>query len=409
MLVVLFVTAALVGTQGHAQTQQQLEQRRIKIEQQLATTSRLLKDSRQSRQAALSRLTGVQQQIVQREELINLLRLQVAHVDESVARTEGVLSSMQADIDTLTAEYGRMARAALRQNLLRGRWAFLLSAESFTDAWRRAQYLKRYDENRRRQLTLIQAIRDDLAEKIGKLDTVRAEKKSLLADQLEQQNLLESELSEKNALLQQLQGDESRLRKELAQQRAEREKLDGAIAKVIAEATRKAEQQRAAKASAASKATASIEPARADDYNTELASDFANNRGKLPWPVERGFISKPYGKRPHPSLVNVQVNNNGVDIRTDRGAAVKAVFEGEVVGIQPIPGYHTMVILQHGNYYTVYSNLVDVQVKPGARVGTADVLGSVAVDASTDVSELHFEVWRERDTQNPVRWVRGLR
>ena len=200
--------------------------------------------------------------------------------------------------------------------------------------------------------------------------------------------------------------------RDLARQRSERKLLDASIAGVIARADRAAARARgeagAGGAPASAKTEDDVAPARvrSDDYAAAgLASDFRRNRGRLPWPVARGYVSKPYGTRTHPTMPKVKINNNGVDIRTDRGAAVRAVFEGQVVGLQQVPGYHTMVILRHGEYYSVYSNLVDVAVKPGARVGTADVLGAVAVDADTDVSELHFEVWRGRETQDPGRWV----
>ena len=325
---VLLFSISTVSLWG--QSQAELERRRQGLELQLAETTRLLNNSSRSKTAALSRLTGIQRQIDQREELMRLLRLQVQHADRSVGRTEDVLTSMQSDLDTLTGEYHRMARAALRQNLLRGRWSYLLGAESMGDAFRRVRYLRRYDENRRRQLTLIRATRDALSDKLGRLDTVREAKQQLLAEQLQQQRLLEAELSEKNTLLESLRGDEKQLRRDLARQTEEKSELDGAIASIIGDATRDASDRknrdeqarrlRSAEAAAVAEAAGAAEaPAlaapRAEEYTADLARDFAKNRGRLPWPVERGFVSKPFGQRAHPTLPKVQVNNNGVDIR----------------------------------------------------------------------------------------------
>ena len=408
-----------------AQSQAQLERRRIALTKRIVTTGQLLQDSRRTRVATVAQLEGVERQVAQRQSLLDVLQLQLAHVDSSLGRTETLVSSMQADIDTLSAEYGRMVRAALRQQLLRGRSAYLLSADGLGDAMRRIRYLRRYDEYRRRQLDLITQTRDALAGKAARLDEVRAAKQQLYDEAVEQQVLLQAELLEKERLVKELQGDEARLRAELTEQQADKAQLDGAIAEVIEAATTERKRRVAAKAPAAEPAPPAATrapneitatppkppvaaPVRTTDYSTALAADFAKNRGRLPLPVARGFVSKPFGKRAHPTLPKVQVNNNGVDIRTDAGAEVHAVFEGKVVGIQQVPGYQTMVIVQHGDYYTVYSRLEDVRVKAGAQVGTAEVLGRVASASSAAASELHFEVWRAKETLNPVRWVRGL-
>ncbi len=456
MVAVLLVLAQA----AFAQNQQQLERRRRELANQIATTSKLLETSAKDRALALDRLYGLQRQIVQREELINVVRQQVTHADSSLIRTQQVMASMEADISTLTEEYGKMARAALRQGLLNNRLAYLFSAASINEAFLRAQYLRRYDENRRRQLELIASTRNSLGRKIARLEELRVERAALLTTELTQQQLREGELRSKNTLIRELDGSQSKLKSDLERQLSDKENLDDAIASVIAEA-RAAEERRkreraaaaaaaaerkrvaaaeaerkriaaaaAAAAAAARKsdvpsvssapapappaprarpATPAPEPVLASDYNTELSGEFASNRGKLPWPVDKGYVSKPFGRQAHPTLKRVEINNKGVDIRTDPGAAVKCVFEGEVVGLQQVPGYHTMIVIQHGDYYTVYSNLTDVRVKQGARVGTRDILGVAAVDAETQVSEVHFEVWREKATQDPRGWVRGLK
>lgn len=425
--ILLFCAAFCCGIGfAEAQSQKELEQQRSRLTREINETSRLLKSSSKSRAAALDRLVILQRQIVQREELVVLLRLQIAHADSSAGRTERVLSSMQADVDTLGAEYGRMARAALRQGLLNDRLAFLLASESFSEALARTRYLRQYDENRRRQLELIQMTRDALQGKVDKLDDIKLEKERLLGDELSQQGILEQELAAKNSLLESLADDEERLRSELAEQTKDKNQLDRAIGDVINKSAEIRKTERLAEERKAEKITeterkrstdaapsTSVKPAKArasiatsNNYATSLSRDFIKNRGRLPWPVDGGFISKPYGERAHPTLKSVKVRNNGVDIRTDPGATVKAVFEGEVVGLQAVPGYNYMVILQHGDYFSVYSNLVDVRVKAGARVGTADVIGSVATNATTNTSELHFEVWKERNTQNPAGWLK---
>ncbi len=411
---------------AEAQSQKDLEAQRARLTREINETSRLLENSSKSREAALDRLVVLQRQIVQREELIVLLRLQIAHADSSVGRTTRVLSSMQADVDTLGAEYGRMARAALRQGFLNDRLAFLISSENFSEALARTRYLRQYDENRRRQLELIQMTREALQNKVDKLDDIRADKEKLLGAELTQQKILEESLEDKNEILKSLANDEERLRRELKEQTRDKNQLDRAIGDVISKSNAASEKERVERQRQASKALLEEqkreteskpitipEPAKpntpvvtSENYSVSLSRDFNKNRGRLPWPVDGGFISKPYGERAHPTLKSVKVRNNGVDIRTDPGSTVKAIFEGEVVGLQAVPGYNYMVILQHGDYYSVYSNVVDVRVKAGARVGTADVIGAVATNAITNTSELHFEVWKARQTQNPAAWLK---
>jgi len=197
---------------AEAQSQKDLEAQRARLTREINQTTRLLETSSKSREAALDRLVALQRQIVQREELVVLLRLQIAHADSSVGRTTRVLSSMQADVDTLSAEYGRMARAALRQGFLNDRLAFLITSESFSEALARTRYLRQYDENRGRQLELIQMTREVLQNKVDKLDDIRADKEKLLAAELTQQNILERALVDKNQLLNSLANDEDRLR-----------------------------------------------------------------------------------------------------------------------------------------------------------------------------------------------------
>ena len=430
MTVLVLLVLAQAAT---AQTQQQLEQRRRKLEQRIATTSRLLETSAKDRAAALDRLLGLQRQIVQREELIAITRIQLRRVDSSLVRTQAIMGDLEGDINTLTREYGKLARAALRQGLLNHRLAFLLSAGSVNEAFLRAQYLRRYDANRRRQLELIASTRTSLAGKLTRLNELRGEKSALINAEIEQQGLRQGELATKNELITTLNGSELELKGQLEDALKDKAQLDAAIAEVI-DAAREAEERRrrnreseaaakrardaeaAERAAKRDGAVASVprpetrEMARASDYSSELSAEFVANRGRLPWPVERGYVSKPFGRQPHPTLKRVEINNNGVDIRTDSGAEVRAVFDGEVVGLQSVPGYNTMVIVQHGDYYTVYSNLTDVKVKRGARVGTREVLGSVATGGSgSETAELHFEIWRGKAAQSPGGWIGGLK
>ncbi len=383
--------ATIVAAQGRAE----LEARRTQLEWRIEMTSELLEHSSRDRAAAFDRLVGLQSQIRQREALIDILGLEIVHADSSVGRTLDVLASMECDVELLTEEYGRMARAALRRRLTHGQLTFLASAGSLSEAFQRLQYLRQYDENRQRQLELIRTTQEVLARKLEGLAAVRAAKDSLLTRAERQRYVLARELRYKDALLSELEQDEVRLRRELSRAKRDRRRLDGAIGAIIREAN------------------VSIRPLadvpttdEVDGIAPTSATDFRQNKGLLPWPVEKGYISKTYGRQPHPTLRKIEVSNNGVDIRTEPEADALAVFGGVVVGVQAVPGYNDMVIVQHDRHYSVYSNLAEVLVKPGARVAPYDVLGRVHTDEQTGTSELHFEIWEDRTTEDPAGWLR---
>ena len=289
-----------------------------------------------------------------------------------------------------------MARLAFRQKLTFGRILFLFSAHSINDAFRRLQYLRQYDRYRKRQAHLIQETQATLTVQFGELENQKREKENLLEAAQGQARTLETELGQKDQLLKSLQSDENRLLKELKQKRKAHEELNEAIEKIIREEIAKARKaERAAPESAAASAAASA------------SASFQQLQGLLAWPVANGTITGQFGRQPHPSLSGVYISNNGIDIRTDLNASVQAIFRGEVVGVQYIPGYSSyMAIIRHGDYYTVYSNLEDVAVQRGQQVNQGDRIGAVRTDPKTNAAEVHFEVWKGKNRMNPAEWLK---
>lgn len=384
-------------------------------------TASLLKKTTKNRVATLDRFLTLRSQIKKREELIQTLQQEIDYTINNIDRTTNVIDALQQDINQLEKEYGQMARNAYRQKLNHNNLLFIFSASSINQAFRRWQYLKQYDKNRKRTADLIHSTRKTLDEKLIKLEESKLEKEILLETTLVQQTLIEEELADKNKLLYSLQQDESRLKKELGQQQVNHEKLNNAIEGVIRTqiaANRKRERSKQALTDANTKrrsapttstrksipiTTTPVAAPRRIESN--LSSAFSSNKGRLPWPVQNGIVTKHFGKQPHPTLKKIEITNNGIDILTDRKARVRAVFKGEVVGVQFIPGYNNMLILKHGDYYTVYSNLDDVQVRKGEIVETKQTLGRASVHPKTQKSEVHFEVWKDKKRMNPIRWV----
>ena len=391
-----------------AQSRKRLEQRRKQLIADIQVTSNLLKKTSVNRAAALDRYVALQQQIKSREALLLPLAAEINLADSLILRNTGVIEALEGDIEQLQNEYAIMAQQAQRMRMSNSRLLFLFSADGFSDAFRRWQYLRQYDNYRQRQARLILSTQQTLADKVGQLEEQRLKKEVLLRSELEQQGLLEEEVSVKSGLLASLQQDEARLKKDLEKKRLAHQKLNSAIEKIIREEII-AQRKRARSPPALPRTEGSSDSGTAtttSPADSKLSGEFGGQRGRLPWPVSSGVITSHFGKQAHPTLRRIQITNNGIDIQTNPQSQVKAVFRGEVVGLQFIPGYHYMVILRHGTYYTVYSNLDNVVVKKGDRVAGKQNLGQVATDSRSGKSEVHFEVWRDKQRLNPTDWVR---
>ena len=393
----LLLFFANLSTSQNSRTE--LEEKRKQLLREISQTTQLLKQTKQSREATYSRFVTLQRQISRRLQLIETLQAEVLLILENVERTTGAVQAMSDDVERLKSEYAEMVRHAYRQKLLHNDWLFILSAQSFNDAFRRWQYLKQYDRYRQKQAQLIIGTQETLLKKIASLEKRKSEKKKLLSTEERQSIMLGLEVSAKNRILEELKGDENRLSKRLRAKEKAARKLTAAIEKIIKSEIAKArEEERAA-------ANVNVSPSATPKERESLSSNFRNNRGSLPWPVEHGVIIGFFGKQPHPTIKSVEIVNNGIDIRTAFGSNVLAIFEGKVVGTQFIPGFDYMVILQHGDYYTVYSNLEEVRVQKGDKVRIGQKVGKVSTNRKTNTAEVHFEIWKEKTRLDPLKWV----
>ena len=385
-----------------AQVRKELEERRQRLIDEIKITTNLLDKTTESKAAALSRYVTLQKQIQKREQLLETLRQEISFTNQSVDRATEVIEALTIDIENLKADYSSLMREAYRQKKNSSNFTFLFSSKSLNQVFKRWQYLKQYDQYRKRQALLILQTQETLSNKKTQLEEAKKSKEKLLASSERQTQILGFDLGDKQRIFKTLRKDESRLKRELREQRKNHEGLNKAIEGTIREevvARRKRER---------SNQPLNSKPSSPDDPNSlkNLTSSFQSKRGQLIMPVQNGVITKRFGKQPHPTLRKIEITNNGIDIRTDNGADVNAVFEGKVISQQFIPGYQNMLIIQHGEYYTVYSNLETVYVKKGEQVGTLQAIGKVSINRKSKISEVHFEVWRDKVRLNPEDWVR---
>lgn len=415
---VLLVSALLLlPLLAGAQSKKDLEARRKKLIRDIAVTDKMLQKTTQTKEATYDRFVALQNQIERRENLIRTLDEEIEAAESGIARTAAVVASLTRDIDVMREEYGRFVRGAYRRKTLSNPLLYLLSAENFNQAFRRWLFLRKYDRLRREQAKAIALTREMLSRKIAGLEETRREKEELLTSMQGQKSTLTAELAQKDNLLQNLAKDETRLRDDLEKKQAAHEALNRAIENVIQEEIRRRTEEARKPKPPPSPPKAGSDPAKPADNPTadpppavvkedKVTLEFRRNYGRLPWPVENGFIARGYGRQKHPTLKNIEITNNGVDIRTEEGSAVRAVHDGRVAGVQFIPGHDYTVILQHGDYYTVYSNLSETTLAKDQEVKARQVIGRVATNNITGASELHFELWYQKTRQNPSGWIR---
>ncbi len=391
---VLFLLALLglgVST-AWTQSRSELERRRKALLEDIERTNRELSSTQKDRQTALARYLTLQNQIRNREQLMLTLDQEIEYMTNSIERANIAVEALDQDLARLKSEYADALRTAYRHKMASSFLVFLLSSDGFNEAFRRWQYIRQYEKYRRRQADAIAQTQQTLANKVNMLVQQKADKQQLLQDYQTQQLMLAGELRTKNDLLRTLRQDEKRLAGQLAQQQQAHERLNRAIEEVIrAEmAARKSNEKTEAGASA-----------RAADLR--LSANFQDNRGRLPWPVSQGRITRFFGTQPHPKLKAVKIDNNGIDIQVKGDPLVRSVFSGTVVSTSFIPGYKNTVIVKHGDFYSVYSNLDVVKIKRGTDLRGGELIGRL----SEADPLLHFEIWKEKSRMNPQDWLRA--
>ncbi len=422
VLLLLFCSSQPLNAQNK---REELEQRRQQLLQQIDAKTEALGKTKKEKSAALIQLELLQDQIETREALINNLHEQVSETDKIIDRTEGVIISLYEDRERLRVEYGAMLRRAYKMKLPNNGFIYMLSASNFEESYKKWQYFRQYDKFRKRQARLIMETQQALEAKNEFLIQQKQEKEGLLGVNEKQKGIISTEKKQKDVLVKGLKSEESRLSGELKSAQKQSSKLNAAIENLISielESRRRLAEERRRKALTEAerlkkdrpkeeKTSASrSEPTRSSklevltesNENLTLSSDFRSNKGKLP-PPALGTIVRDFGKQK--VLDKVTAVNNGIDIRTATGAEVKAVFGGTVSVVSSIAGLGTVVLIQHGNYYTVYSNLSNVSIQKGQTVSPRQTIGRAAINTVTNEPEVHFEIWLERTQLNPSVWI----
>ncbi len=374
-----------------------LKQKERELKNKISTTKSLIKTARNSQQLTIAELGIINHQIAYREELEANLNYQMRKLDERLNSRKKQILSLENNLKELKAEYAKMLQYAYKNRNTEYQLIYIFSAESYTEAYHRMQYIKQYKDYRKKQVERIKETKDLLNEKIAELEITKLEKSALKAIQkTEKTRFLEDKQAQQLALSR-LKQNEQELTNKLDKQNQERRNLASAIRKAI-------EKEMEKEALLDKESGFSVTPETA-----ALAKSFATNKGRLPWPVAKGEITGKYGKHLHQVVKTAMIENKGIDITTLKGADVRAIFDGKVTSIFIIPGSGKVVMVSHGNYRTVYANLKDVYVEKGDEVSTKEVLGSLLPSENGNVSEAHLEIWKistgNMDTVDPSLWI----
>jgi len=392
---ILFISAVflILNSNCVAQSLTNLQAKKRDAVKEIEFTTRLLGEVQKNERSSLSRLQLINNKIKQRNTIISSINGEVILYQEFIENNSTAIEMLNNDVEQIKKEYAELIRSAYKNRNASDKILFLLSAENVNQAHRRFLYMKRYTSYRENQAEIIGAIQLVLDEKITKLEQQKETKQKLIFETQKETQQLVKEKSQQNTAHKNLQNKQRSLRQKLKQQQRVEQQLERQIQLIIEEEARKSR--------ALGGSGFNLTPEQ-----KLVGGNFEQNKQKLPWPVERGIIIEHFGIHRHPVLTNVQIKNNGINIATEIGAKVRAIFNGEVSRVFGISGGNTAVIIRHGKYLSVYSNLREAVVKKGDKVSTKQNIGTVYFDKDdANKSILKFQIWHENQKLNPEDWI----
>jgi septal ring factor EnvC (AmiA/AmiB activator) len=407
----------LIPFSGLAQSRRELEKKRKKVQEEIQYTRGILQKTSAQKSATLHKIGAINRIIDQQAEVIKDLNIELSEADKEIDIQNETLEELKASYQSERLKLRKTVLKAYKGRKSANQLAFVFAASSFRQAVRRMYYLSRLSDYRKQQIGLLESKAAEVKNGLETLEEVRQEKNGILLAEKQEKQQLESDKQQKTKLVQSLAGKEAELRKKIKQNEKAVAKLNSAIsamiAREIAAAKKRAREQTgrdntsrtaASPKSSGGKASRTSGTILLTPEARLISDNFESGKGSLPWPVERGYISQYFGVHAHPDLAGITLVNNGVDITTSGGSTARAVFKGTVSAILEIPGQEKAVLLNHGEYYTVYSRLSQVYVSRGQQVESKQALGTVWTDDESKTI-LQFQLWQGQSKLNPAGWL----
>lgn len=370
-----------------AQTERaSLEAQKKALLEKIKQTQVILDQTEEKKISSLGRLRALNNQISSRSSLIQAINNEISILNQRIEEDQEFIAQLEKDLNAMRAEYSKMIYTTQKSSAGFNQLTFLFAANTFRELFMRYKYMEQYASMRKKQAEQIEWVQLSISEQINEVEEQKNEKQALLTDEVQESSKLQSLRSQQRSLVKQLEQEESRIRAELKKQQASEKELSDRIDAII-ESERRA--------------------ALAESVDVEeISAAFQGAKGRLPWPVEEGFISSKFGRQKHPTLSRVTMNKKGIEIQTPKDADVRAVFNGEVVGVMSIQGQGVTVLIKHGSYFTSYSKLKAVVVKSGEKVVEGQRLGQVLTQAD-NTAEIEFRVHGKASVENPEYWLKS--
>lgn len=393
--ILIFLIASLGTTNSYAQTKtQRLKAKELRLKKQLEQTQELLDATSKSQTSTISELNIINKQIAYKEELLVNINNQLTETTNQISRNKNEIKSLKNELLELKAEFKEMIRFAYKNRKKEYNVIYLFSSDDYNQAYRRMKYIEQYTENRKKKAQEINTMQLKFTKENEKLLANIESKKELIVEYNEEKAKFIKVKEKQQILLNDILTNKKELQAQYAKQDKAREKVAKAIRREIEKQLAKANKNSSFKLSPEARLA---------------SSSFEKNKGKLPWPVSRGTITKRFGKQRHSQVSSTFIQNNGIDISTPKSSTVRVVFHGIVTSTFTIPGSGQTVIVSHGAYRTVYSNLKTVNVKLNQKLKTKQVIGTLLPNSSGTISESHFEIWKisgsDMSPQNPSSWL----
>lgn len=400
ILFFLLLTLSVPTIFAQTPKQEELEKQRQKLQEEIKQINNLLFSTKKREQSVLSEVENIASRIQVRENLIKVTNQQANLITREINANQSRIEQMRKELEVLKEDYAKLIVQSYKNKSDQNRVMFLLSSESFLQAYKRAQYMQQYAGHRKKQGEEIETKTLELQELNKSLLVQQRQKQALIEENRIARNQLLVERKQQEELMATLKKDESKYAAQIKERQREAAAIDKQIEDLIKAAI--AESNRASGGTLKEReSTKFVMTAEAK----ALAANFTGNKGKLPWPVERGVVVTRFGTTQHPTLPNIKTYSSGVEIATDEGAKARAAFDGEVLAVTVIRGTNKAVQIRHGDYITVYQNIDDVYVKRGDKVKTKQEIGRVFTNPSTGKTLLKFLIFQNTNKLNPADWV----
>lgn len=388
IICLLLLPAALL----RAQDTREYEQRKARLEREIAIIDKQLAENESRSSSLLADLFLVRKNVANRKALVAESDRQIKKINDQIYITQRQINKMQARIDTLSSHYSKLVLSAYKNRDARIWYMYMFASKSLGQAFRRFGYFRNLSAQLNQEAKTIRAAKEELEEKKKELDVMKAQAQSVRKERAAELEKLTKEERKADGVIRQLKKDRKKYQNQLAAKRKEVNALNREIERLIAEAM------------GGGKTAGSAKKKKPVPVDMKLDAQFSKNKGKLPWPADGPVVGR-FGKHYHPVYKNLELPpNNGVDIALGRGTQISSVFDGVVKQVIVMPGYNQCVLIQHGNYFTFYCKLGNVTVRSGDKVKTGQSIGTV--DTINGQTQLHFQVWQGNKPQNPEAWLR---